>query len=46
MQLGIVVPCYNEEAVFPDTGRRLLEVLEALQSAGTIAEDKPDVLCR
>ena len=39
MQLGIVVPCYNEEAVLPETGRRLLEVLEALQSAGTIADD-------
>jgi glycosyltransferase involved in cell wall biosynthesis len=39
MQLGIVVPCYNEEAVLPETGRRLLQVLEGLQSAGTIADD-------
>ena len=39
MQLGIVVPCYNEEEVLPETGRRLLEVLDALQSAGTIADD-------
>ena len=39
MQLSIVVPCYNEEAVLPETGRWLIQELEALQSAGTIAND-------
>src|SRR5215471_3120745 len=39
MQLGIVVPCYNEEEVLPKTGRRLLQVLRALQSAGMIGDD-------
>ena len=28
--LGIVVPCYNEEEVLPETSRRLLAVLERL----------------
>ena len=34
--LYIVVPCYNEEAVLPETARRLREKLEALIGAGTV----------
>lgn len=30
MKLVIVVPCYNEEEVLPETGKRLLEVIENL----------------
>ena len=37
--LYIVVPCYNEEEVLPETSRRLKEKLEALISAGTISEE-------
>ena len=35
--LYIVVPCYNEEAVLPETARRLREKLEALMRAGKIS---------
>ena len=35
--LYIVVPCYNEEEVLPETSRRLREKLEALMAAGKIA---------
>ena len=37
--LYIVVPCYNEEAVLPETARRLREKLEALIGAGTVSPD-------
>ena len=30
-----VIPCYNEEAVLPETTRRLAEKLQAMQSAGS-----------
>lgn len=30
MKLAIVVPCYNEEEVLPETSKRLLEVIENL----------------
>ena len=36
--LYIVVPCYNEEEVLPETSRRLLEKLEGLMAAGMISE--------
>ena len=36
--LYIVVPCYNEEAVLPETARRLREKLERLMAAGKIGE--------
>ena len=39
MTLYLVVPCYNEEAVLPETSRRLREKLEALIQAGQITED-------
>lgn len=35
--LYMVVPCYNEEAVLPETSRRLAEKFDALQSAGKIS---------
>ena len=35
--LGIVVPCYNEEEVLPETARRLAALLDALIAAGRIA---------
>lgn len=37
--LYIVVPCYNEEEVLPETGRRLTEKLSSLAHKGLIAED-------
>ena len=36
--LYIVVPCYNEEAVLPETARRLRAKLEALMAADKISE--------
>jgi glycosyltransferase involved in cell wall biosynthesis len=39
MKLGIVVPCYNEEAVLPETGRRMLSLVARLVAAGKIAPD-------
>ena len=36
--LDIVVPCYNEEEVLPETSRRLREKLEGLMAAGMISE--------
>lgn len=35
--LYIVVPCYNEEAVLPETARRLLALLAAMQEQNTLA---------
>ena len=37
--LYIVVPCYNEEEVLPETSRRLKAKLEAMMAAGTISRD-------
>jgi glycosyltransferase involved in cell wall biosynthesis len=36
MLLSIVVPCYNEEAVLPETCRLLCKVLEGLRGTGKI----------
>jgi glycosyltransferase involved in cell wall biosynthesis len=36
-RLTIVVPCYNEEAVLPETQRRLRGVLDGLTQSGKIA---------
>ena len=36
--LYIVVPCYKEEAVLPETSKRLREKLRALMDAGKISE--------
>lgn len=37
LQLGIVVPCYNEEAVLPETAKRLLALLERLAALDLVA---------
>ncbi|MBM6925085.1 glycosyltransferase family 2 protein [Pseudoflavonifractor phocaeensis] len=37
--LYIVVPCYNEEEVLPETSRRLREKLEGLMAAGKISRE-------
>lgn len=34
--LGVVVPCYNEQEVLPETGKRLLDLLSRLQLEGLI----------
>jgi glycosyltransferase involved in cell wall biosynthesis len=39
IRLAIIVPCYNEEEVLPETNRRLLEVLTRLQGRGAITAD-------
>lgn len=36
--LYLVIPCYNEEAVLPETARRLKEKLSSLLLAGSISE--------
>lgn len=36
-RLGIVVPCYNEEAVLPETARRLIQLLQQMQVDGAAA---------
>lgn len=38
MKLTIVVPCYNEEAVLPETTRCLSRVIESLKERGSIDE--------
>ena len=38
-RLYVVVPCYNEEEVLPETAKRLKEKLEKLISAGKISPD-------
>lgn len=37
--LAIVVPCYNEEEVLPETNRRLLDLLTRLQATSAISAD-------
>lgn len=39
MKLYLVIPCYNEEAVLPETAKRLREKYDALMQAGKIAPD-------
>lgn len=39
MKLSIVVPCYNEEAVLPETTRQLGLLLDALGASGRISPD-------
>jgi polyisoprenyl-phosphate glycosyltransferase len=38
-RLGIVVPCFNEEEVLPETARRLVALLEQMMAAGQVAAD-------
>lgn len=35
--LGIVVPCYNEEEVLPETAKRLLDLLSRFRDAGLVS---------
>ena len=37
-QLAVVVPCYNEEDVLPETTRRLLALLDKLLADGLVAD--------
>ncbi len=39
MKLYLVIPCYNEEAVLPETAKRLREKYDALMSEGKITPD-------
>ncbi len=39
MKLFLVIPCYNEEEVLPETARRLKEKFASLMADGHIAED-------
>ena len=39
IRLAIVVPCYNEEAVLPETVRRLGALLGQLAAAGKVGPD-------
>lgn len=39
VRLAIIVPCYNEEEVLPETARRLLALLSDLQKNGAISAD-------
>jgi polyisoprenyl-phosphate glycosyltransferase len=36
-RIGIVVPCYNEEEVLPETGRRLISLLQTMMTDGRVA---------
>lgn len=38
MKLAIVIPCYNEEEVLPETAKRLLELLGRLIGSGKIED--------
>jgi glycosyltransferase involved in cell wall biosynthesis len=39
MKLGIVIPCYNEEEVLPETSRRIIALIDRLVALGKIADD-------
>jgi glycosyltransferase involved in cell wall biosynthesis len=39
MKLSVVVPCYNEEDVLPETARRLTGLLEGLIEQGLVTSD-------
>lgn len=39
MKLSIVVPCYNEEAVLPETAKRLDAILADLVASGRVSAD-------
>ena len=39
IRLSIVVPCYNEEEVLPETAKRLLAVLQGLRERGKVAPE-------
>ena len=39
MQVGIVIPCYNEEEVLPETVGRIIELLSRLKQSSLISAD-------
>ena len=39
MKLMFVIPCYNEEAVLPETGRRFAAKMESLIGRGLCSAD-------
>jgi len=39
MKLGIVIPCFNEEEVLPETSRRIIDLIDRLVYCGKISED-------
>ena len=38
-RLGIVVPCFNEEEVLPETNKRLLALLDVMQEQNLVSQD-------
>ena len=36
VNLYIVIPCYNEEAVLPETSKRILEIMKRMKSKGLV----------
>ncbi len=38
LNLSVVVPCYNEEEVLPETNSRLLELMMSMKTSGLISE--------
>lgn len=41
-RLYLVVPCYNEEEVLPETVRRLTDKLRRMEEKGLVSGDSPD----
>ena len=39
IRLGVVVPCYNEQEVLPETNKRLRALLSSMESQGLITAD-------
>ena len=37
-RLMVVIPCYNEEEVLPETSKRLIEKMHSLMEKGLITE--------
>ena len=44
--LYMVVPCYNEQEVLPETAKRLLEKLQSLVLKNKIADNEPYYVCK
>ena len=43
-KLMVVIPCYNEEEVLPETSRRLVIKMGSLMEKGLISEDSKVLL--
>ncbi len=43
-RLMVVIPCYNEEEVLPETSKRLVEKMNSLMEKGLISEDSKVLL--